>query len=63
VTLPVTLWTGSGELGVPRGLLVGTAALPVGPGPHVVLVEQADGARDPRGLVVRTGRGRGEVAP
>ncbi len=61
VTLPVTLWTGSGEAGVPRGLLVGTAALPVGPGPHVVLVEQADGARDPRGLVVRTGRGRGEV--
>lgn len=50
----VTLWTGSGEPGVPRGLLVGTALLPLGPGPHVVLVEQCEGARDPRGLAVRT---------
>jgi hypothetical protein len=52
--LEVTLWTGSGEPGVPRGLLVGTALLPLGPGPHVVLVEQCEGARDPRGLAVRT---------
>lgn len=50
----VTLWTGSGEPGVPRGLLVGTALLPLGPGPHLVLVEQCEGARDPRGLAVRT---------
>jgi hypothetical protein len=58
----VTLWTGSGEPGVPRGLLVGTALLPLGPGPHIVLVEQCEGARDPRGLAVRTA-GATEVAP
>ncbi len=34
-----TLFTGSGEALVPRGLLIGTASLPTGPGPHRVEVE------------------------
>jgi hypothetical protein len=34
-----TLFTGSGEALVPRGLLLGTALLPTGPGPHSIEVE------------------------
>ncbi|MCA9000699.1 MAG: hypothetical protein KDB61_02165, partial [Planctomycetes bacterium] len=33
------LYTGSGDPGVPRGLLIGEAWLPPGPGPHTLLVE------------------------
>jgi hypothetical protein len=51
--LRVTLWTGSGEAGVPRGLLVGETALPVGAGPHEILVEQPADARAPKALRVR----------
>lgn len=58
----VTLWTGSGEVGVPRGLLVGTTSLPLGPGPHTLHVTQPEGARNPRGLRVRTTAQR-ESAP
>jgi len=39
--LQVQLWTGSGDAGLPRGLLVGEARLPFGPGPHVVEVRLA----------------------
>ncbi|MEZ6016844.1 MAG: hypothetical protein R3F49_17125 [Planctomycetota bacterium] len=63
--LPVTLWTGSGEAGVPRGLLLGTTSLPTGPGPHVLRVFQADGGRAARALRVRTtasGRGAGGLS-
>lgn len=33
------LYTGSGDPGVPRGLLLGEAEIPVGPGPHVLVLE------------------------
>ena len=33
------LYTGSGDPGVPRGLLLGEAEIPPGPGPHTLLVE------------------------
>jgi hypothetical protein len=33
------LYTGSGDPGVPRGLLIGDAWLPPGPGPHLLVVE------------------------
>ncbi|HIF41761.1 MAG TPA: hypothetical protein EYQ74_11760 [Planctomycetes bacterium] len=36
--LPVQIWTGSGDAGLPRGLLIGEARLPFGPGPHVLEV-------------------------
>jgi len=39
--LPVQIWTGSGEAGLPRGLLIGEARLPFGPGPHVIEVRLA----------------------
>ena len=38
--LRASLWTLAGERGVPGGLLLGTCALPVGPGPHDLLVER-----------------------
>ncbi|MCP5024406.1 MAG: hypothetical protein GY930_21880, partial [bacterium] len=33
------LYTGSGDPGVPRGLLIGETWLPPGPGPHVLVVQ------------------------
>ncbi|MDF1838133.1 MAG: hypothetical protein P1V35_09715 [Planctomycetota bacterium] len=33
------LYTGSGDPGVPRGLLIGETHVPTGPGPHVLVVE------------------------
>jgi cell shape-determining protein MreC len=33
------LYTGSGDPGVPRGLLIGETWLPTGPGPHTLVVE------------------------
>lgn len=47
------LWTGSGEHGVPRGLLLGDAALPSGPGTHEIRLVQPSGAREPKALAVR----------
>ena len=47
------LWTGSGEEGVPRGLLLGDARLPCGPGTHELSLLQPEGAREPKGLRVR----------
>jgi hypothetical protein len=40
------LFTGAGEPLVPRGLFVGEATLPDGPGPHVIEVEQQVDTRD-----------------
>jgi cell shape-determining protein MreC len=51
--LPAQLFTGSGELGVPRGLVIGDTFLPRGPGPHVLRVEQHVDTRDLEELWVR----------
>jgi hypothetical protein len=51
--LPAQLFTGSGELGVPRGLVVGDTFLPRGPGPHVLRVVQHVDTRDLEELWVR----------
>jgi len=51
--LPAMIWTGSGEPGVPRGLLVGEAYLPLGTGPHRIVIRQAEDARETAGLRVR----------
>lgn len=56
-----SVWTGSGEAGVPRGLLVGDAELPCGPGPHLVRIHQPEGAREPGSLRVRVPRGGAPV--
>ncbi len=42
-SVPATLWSGSGQVGVPRGLLIGTCALPLGPGPHLLAVREPEG--------------------
>lgn len=47
------VWTGAGEAGVPRGLLIGDTVLPSGPGPHRLVVTQPPGAREPATLRVR----------
>ena len=47
------LFTGSGEPLLPRGLLLGLAVLPNGPGPHVLTLEQPVDTRDVRRLWVR----------
>jgi hypothetical protein len=52
-SVEATLWTGSGEAGVPRGLLLGEALLPTGPGPHWIDVQLPDGGAEPKGLAVR----------
>ena len=57
-----SVWTGSGEAGVPRGLLVGDAELPCGPGPHLVHIHQPQGAQEPGNLRVRVARG-GDPVP
>lgn len=57
-----SVWTGSGEAGVPRGLLVGDAELPCGPGPHIIRIHQPQGAQEPGSLRVRVARG-GEPVP
>jgi len=64
------IWTGSGEVGVPRGLLIGTAELPRElpdavrtqrrTPVHEILIRQPEGAEEPRGLRVRLA-GRGSV--
>jgi hypothetical protein len=48
------LFTGSGEPLVPRGLLLGTARVPNGPGPHVLVVRQPVDTSAVRRLWVRT---------
>jgi hypothetical protein len=56
--LAARLFTGAGELGVPRGLVIGETRLPSGPGPHVIEVEESV---DPR-LLRRLWVWRGEDA-
>ena len=55
--VPVAVWTGSGDPGVPRGLLVGQTRLPTGPGPHVLKLQLATGVREPAELKVWVPRG------
>ena len=52
------LWTGSGERGMPRGLLIGTTELPLGPGPHELHVYPATAGGEPARLSVRTTGGK-----
>ena len=47
------LFTGSGEPLVPRGLVLGEAELPLGRGPHTIVLEQKVDARDLRHVWVR----------
>jgi hypothetical protein len=47
------VYTGSGERGVPRGLLVGEAWLPPGPGPHEFVLVAPSGDEIPESLEVR----------
>ncbi|MCP3916766.1 MAG: hypothetical protein GY711_14515 [bacterium] len=51
------IWTGSGERGVPRGLLIGASALPRGAGPHVLHVSPPDAGAEPARIAVRLGAG------
>lgn len=53
LALPAQLFTGSGERGVPRGLLVGEILVPPGPGPHELLLVASVGERVPAALEVR----------
>ncbi len=55
-SIPARIWTGSGEALMPRGLLLGDARLPVGPGPHVLTLTLPPGAEDPAGVRVRLGQ-------
>jgi hypothetical protein len=55
VGLPAQIWTGSGDAGLPRGLLIGEARLPFGPGPHVVEVRLATDGHGSRGARVWVG--------
>ena len=48
----VQLWTLGGEAGVPGGLLLGTTLLPVGAGPHDLVVSNPGGEQVPRHLSV-----------
>ncbi len=52
-TRKARIWTGSGESGVPRGLLLGDTDLPAGAGRHVLRIVQPEGAIEPKGLSVR----------
>lgn len=51
--LRARVWSGSGEDGLPRGLLLGDTLLPAGPGPHELLIEPPPGAAEPESLKVR----------
>lgn len=51
--VPVTLWTLAGEAGMPGGLLIGSCSLPLGPGPHTLLVERPSSEVPPASLRVR----------
>jgi hypothetical protein len=57
-TVRARLFTGSGDALVPRGLVLGEAELPVGPGPHRFRLEQGVDTRDVRRLWMRLDRGR-----
>jgi hypothetical protein len=60
------LFTGSGMAGVPRGLYLGDARLPRGPGPHVIELRAPDGAAPgalPGRLEVRRERAGGAPRP
>ncbi len=46
------LYTGSGDPGVPRGLLIGETIVPTGPGPHVLVVEPPAESRVLQGLAL-----------
>lgn len=52
-TVRATLFTGSGEPGVPRGLFVGEVRLPAGPGPHELVLVAPGGRGVPSTLQVR----------
>lgn len=52
VPKPVQLWTLGGEAGVPGGLLLGTTLLPVGAGPHALVLSTPGGEQVPRHLSV-----------
>jgi len=54
--VPARVWTGSGEAGIPRGLLLGDVELPVGPGPHVLSLRLPDGGGEPGELSLRLGQ-------
>ena len=58
---PARLFTGAGEIGVPRGLLIGEAMLPCGEGPHVIEVVEGVDARLLRKLWVWRGTERDEL--
>jgi len=49
--IPARIFTGSGERGVPRGLLLGDGLVPTGKGPHQITIRQPDGAREPATLL------------
>jgi hypothetical protein len=57
------IFTGSGMAGLPRGLYVGAAVLPTGPGPHVIELEQVPPLGDLARVQVRRPRARHEVGP
>lgn len=65
-TLRVQIWTGSGEAGLPRGLLIGEADLPFGSGPHEIELRPATDGRAGHGARVWVGApagARDEGAP
>lgn len=57
------LYTGSGERGVPRGLLVGEILVPSGPGPHELVLLAPAGDRLPDALEVRRTASPGSLGP
>ncbi len=58
-----SLFTGAGELGVPRGLLIGETSLPCGEGPHEIEVIERVDTRLLRKLWVWRGIEREELEP
>jgi len=61
-SVAATLYTGSGEAGVPRGLMIGSCALPLGPGEHTLTVATDPAVRSPGLVLVRlTGGSRGAL--
>lgn len=61
--LKARVWSGSGEDGLPRGLLLGDTLLPTGPGPHELLIEPPPGAIEPELLLVRLEERPGQPVP